>query len=121
MVQPMNNVNIGSGALVAVFLLAAGAILAFGAWQGRRDLGTRGAQGVLAASLFVTLLPLVIGYTLLFRLSGSPLVTLVILNVAQFVLAFLPLYVAVNWMQIIREDTATRHGEGTLGAGRESA
>jgi hypothetical protein len=123
MVRPMNNVNFGSGGLLVVFLLAAAAILAFGVWHGRRDLGVRGAQGVLAASLLPVLLPPALGFAWL-GLTRSPLsgvVALVLLQAILLALSFLPLLVAVNWMQIIREDTAMVRGDGPLGTGRESA
>ncbi|WP_295819563.1 hypothetical protein [uncultured Deinococcus sp.] len=98
--------NLGSGFGV----LAAALILAYGVWVGRRDLGMRAMWGVLAAVLLTSLLPLVIFRTSLVGLlvggvGGTFLSTLgtVLLGVVSTALAFLPLYVAVNWLEVIRQ------------------
>ncbi|MFC3833718.1 MULTISPECIES: hypothetical protein [Deinococcus] len=97
--------NLGSGFGV----LAAALILAYGVWVGRRDLGMRAMWGVLAAVLLTSLLPLVIFRTSLVGLlvggvGGTFLSTLetVLLGVVSTALAVLPLYVAVNWLEVIR-------------------
>ncbi|MFC4427313.1 hypothetical protein [Deinococcus navajonensis] len=108
------NVDLG-GPSFLVTLLAAGLVMAYGVWTGRRDLGTRGAFGVLGAAALSSL-PLLLlaqsGWTSP-RLSGAAgfagtLVSFLTLTVLSITGGFVPLYVAVNWMEVIRRQGLSR-------------
>ncbi|PTA67542.1 hypothetical protein [Deinococcus arcticus] len=104
------NTNINTGAGFEVALLAAGAIFAYGVWMGRRDLGFRAALGVLGASLW-SLLPVGLWFLSAGGRStpGGALPFLIGLSwVLSFALSFLPVYVAVNWLEVIRWETRPR-------------
>lgn len=91
-------------------VLAAGLILAFGVWRGRRDLGTSGAGEVMVATILTGFLPV-----LLFLLPDfarptfgrTPAVPwpFLISGPLGLALGFVPLWVAVGWMERIRYET----------------
>lgn len=91
-------------------VLAAGLILAFGVWRGRRDLGTHGALEVMAATILTGFVP-----ALLFLLPDLPSPTFgqrpmvpwtfVISGPLGLALGLVPLWVAVGWMERIRQAT----------------
>lgn len=98
----MNSVMNVGGAGLSFSVLAAG-LLAYGVWQGRRDLGERAAWGILGATILAGLLA-----SLPFFLPPSPRLggaLLLTFQVVGTLLAFLPLYVAANWLGVIREAT----------------
>ncbi|CAM3447560.1 hypothetical protein DESA109040_13075 [Deinococcus saxicola] len=105
----MNSVINMGGAGLSFGVLAAGLLLAYGLWQGRRDLGMRAAWGILGATILAGILP-----SLLFFLPPGPrlggALPLLILQVVGTLLAFLPLYVAANWLEVIREATGQAGG-----------
>lgn len=115
----MNNVNFdGSVGVVLVVALLAGAVMALGTWMGQRGVGLRAAYGVLGAGLAVTLLPmLVVGA---FGLGWRELLLVALMNVLSLSVAFLPVYVAVNWLGVMRAQMVEReeamraaHSSGT--------
>ena len=97
-----NGVNLG--------VLAAGLILAFGVWRGRRDLGTSGAGEVMVATILTGFVPV-----LLFLLPDfarptvgrTPAVpwSFLISGPLGLALGLVPLWVAVGWMERIRQAT----------------
>ncbi|WP_221090101.1 hypothetical protein [Deinococcus aquaedulcis] len=104
------NTNINTGAGFEVALLAAGAIFAYGVWMGRRDLGFRAALGVLGSMLW-SLLPAGLWFLMASGrpLSGGMLPLLMGVGwVLSFALSFLPVWVAVNWLEVIRWETRPR-------------
>lgn len=111
----MNSVINMGGAGLSFGVLAAGLLLAYGVWQGRRDLGERAAWGVLGATILTgALTGLLLSPSLLIFLPlDSPLggtLPLLILQVVGTVLAFVPLYVAANWLEVIRKATGQAAG-----------
>ncbi|PNY81338.1 hypothetical protein [Deinococcus koreensis] len=103
------NTNFNLGNLGSDFgLLAAGLILAYGVWVGRGDLGMRAAWGVLGSVIVTSFLPLLFFNTLIsrFLVPGGGGLALFLgsaaLTTVSTLLAFLPLYIAVNWMEVIR-------------------
>lgn len=108
------NFNVSPGSS-DIGLLAAGLILAYGVWMGRRDLGVRAALGVLGTLLLASL-PiglfggLVFGRLFTGGLSGplAALVLFILPAMLNLSLALLPLYVAVNWMEVIRDAVRPR-------------
>lgn len=105
----MNSVINMGGAGLSFGVLAAGLLLAYGVWQGRRDLGERAAWGVLGATILTGLLPMLLFLWPLGTSPGSAL-PLLILQVVGTVLAFVPLYVAANWLEVIRKATGQAAG-----------
>ncbi|GGL93464.1 hypothetical protein GCM10010840_34360 [Deinococcus aerolatus] len=96
-----------------VMFLAAGLVLAYGVWTGRRDLGLRGAVGVLGTALLAGLpLPFLLltraGWSTPAQSGVGTLMTFLLAGGLGILATFLPVYVAVNWMEVIRSETRPR-------------
>jgi hypothetical protein len=109
----MNQViNVGGSAGLSLGVAAAGLLLAYGVWTGRRDLGLRAALGILGTALLTTLLSLIF----IFIPFGSAPNTftgalrLLLLSVLPMLFSFLPLYVAANWLEVIKRSTSAQDG-----------
>ncbi len=105
-----------SSAASTVMFVAAGLVLAYGVWTGRRDLGLRGALGVLGTALLAGLpLPFLLltpGWISPVQSGAAAyagtLMTLLLGSALGILATFLPVYVAVNWMEVIRSETRAR-------------
>ncbi|UBV44174.1 hypothetical protein LAJ19_15330 (plasmid) [Deinococcus taeanensis] len=98
-----------STAGLSLGVLAAGLIFAYGVWLGRRETGWRAAQGVLAAVVLGSLLPLPFLLGVPFMPGGqfttvSGAFMLAAANIVQVGLMFLPWLVAGNWLEILRRE-----------------
>jgi len=103
----VNTINV-SGAGLSFGVLAAALILVLGIWRKRRDLGTRGMWGTLGTLGLTSLgeaLLVSTGFTGRFMLAGRGFVGLALLSLLSLALAFLPLYVTANWVEVILRQT----------------
>ncbi|GHF59236.1 hypothetical protein HNQ07_003903 [Deinococcus metalli] len=106
-------ITLGGGGTSAG-VLAAATILAYGVWVGRRDLGVRAMWGVLLTVAATTMVPYVVPITALGVFLGAvpgrapTAVIAALLGIGTTALAFVPLYVAVNWLEVIRRETRAR-------------
>lgn len=103
-------VDLSSAASVVIFL-AAGLVLAQGVCSGRRSLGLPGALGVLGAALLAGGLLLLSVQTGLASPVGrgaaafvTPFIPYFLAGRLNMIGSFLPVYGAVNWMEVIRNE-----------------
>lgn len=93
-----------SPAFLALVLLGAASVMAFGIWRGRPDLGGRAFWWVVLSSALLS----VLSAWMTFRPLGmsSPL-TLWMLGggVLAHLLGAVPLWIALRWMQTIKDAT----------------
>ncbi|AAF11955.1 hypothetical protein [Deinococcus radiodurans] len=104
-------INLGSGTGLVLGVVAAGLILGYGVWTGQRDAGLRAALGVLLTTLLCGLPPLLLATFPMvgFFLNGSRVgvtLRLFVLSALSLALAFLPLLVAANWLEVLRRPSA---------------
>ena len=88
----------------ALGVLAAGLILAYAVWVDRRDLGVRAVLGILGTTVVVGLITTLPSYISVIgsfqpRAIGRFFLLYSLLSTAA---SFLPLYVAANWLGVIR-------------------
>lgn len=97
----MNQTITLNGGGLSLGVAVAGALLAYSVWLGRRDLGLRAAWGILAATVLSSLVSTLMLLAPFRQGLGS--FSFVLLSVLSPLLNFLPLYVAANWLGIIRQ------------------
>ncbi|WP_161880339.1 hypothetical protein [Deinococcus alpinitundrae] len=103
----MNTINV-SGAGLSFAVLAAALILVLGVWRKRRDLGMRGMWGTLGTLALISLCEALLvspGFMGLSMLADGGFVGLALFSLLNLALAFMPLYVAANWVEVILRQT----------------
>lgn len=109
------NTTINLGNVASSFtLVAAALVLAYGVWVGRRDLGVRGALGVLGTTILTSLASWLLTTFLFLGPSGNPfggiagVLRSAVLMLVSTAIAFVPYYIAVNWLEVIRDAARPR-------------
>jgi len=98
-------INVGGSAGLSLGVAVAGILLAYGLWVGRRDLGMRAALGILGTAPLAVISSLAFLFVPLSPARGTltGMLFLLLMSALSLLLSFLPLYVAANWLEVIRD------------------